>query len=333
MSERTLTFGGTVIPAHIASAPHIIRPTRKMSVVQIAGTNREIVDMQDAWECYNQPYSLYIGDGSEDSIQEALDEIASVLYKKGWQTLVDDYEPDVFRLAYYQGGFDADNRYTRLTKFDISFRCRPERFLPSGNTAVGITTGGTITNPTSYPAKPLIRITGSGSGTLTVAGTVMSFTGITDYLGKQPQYARSRFRYEALSHQTGRPQYAFDYKPFQRLDEQKDRQGGVSRTRRTLYVHLFLKTDYQRHGILLFRTRKRRRQPYGFGNHLQPQGIRHRTQNMARHRIRTFRSRPTFRIPRNPQPCRRLPCNVLILKGKDCPSQARMDWAQRQKDL
>lgn len=182
MSERTLTFGGTVIPAHIASAPHIIRPTRKMSVVQVAGTNREIVDMQDAWECYNQPYSLYIGDGSEDSIQEALDEIASVLYKKGWQTLVDDYEPDVFRLAYYQGGFDADNRYTRLTKFDISFRCRPERFLPSGNTAVGITTGGTITNPTSYPAKPLIRITGSGSGTLTVAGTVMSFTGITDYL-------------------------------------------------------------------------------------------------------------------------------------------------------
>ena len=138
--------------------------------------------MQDAWDCYNQPYSLYIGDGSEDSIQEALDEIAQVLNKKGWQTLVDDYEPEIFRLAYYQGGFDADNRYTRLSKFDISFRCRPERFLPSGNTAVSIATGGTITNPTSYPAKPLIRITGSGSGTLTVAGTVMSFTGITDYL-------------------------------------------------------------------------------------------------------------------------------------------------------
>ena len=182
MSERTLTFGGTLIPAHIASAPHIIRAPRKMSVVQVAGTNREIVDMEDAWECYNQPYTLYVGDGSEDSIQQALNDIAVALFKTGWQTLVDGYEPDIFRLAYYQGGFDADNRDTKLSKFDVSFRCRPERFLTSGSTPVAITSGGTIKNPTVYPAKPLIHITGSGSGTLTVAGTQMSFTGITDYL-------------------------------------------------------------------------------------------------------------------------------------------------------
>ena len=182
MSERTLTFGGIVIPAHIASNPHIIRPARKMTSVKVAGTNREIVDMEDAWECYNQPYSLYIGDGSQDSIQEALDDIAKALYQDGWQVLEDDYDPEHFRLAYYQGGFDADNRDTRLSKFDVSFRCRPERFLHSGNAAKSIASGGTITNPTSFKAKPLIHIIGSGSGTLTVAGTQMTFTDIVDYL-------------------------------------------------------------------------------------------------------------------------------------------------------
>lgn len=182
MSERTLTFGGTLIPAHIASAPNIIRPVRKMSVVQIAGTNREVVDMENAWDCYNQPYTMYLGDGTEDSIQEALNDVAEVLSKTGWQTLEDDYEPNIFRLAYYQGGFNAENRYTRLSKFDISFRCRPERFLTSGITPVSVSSEGTITNPTAYPAKPLIHITGSGSGTLTVAGTQMSFTDIVDYL-------------------------------------------------------------------------------------------------------------------------------------------------------
>lgn len=182
MSERVITFGGEVIPAHVASTPHNIRPIRKMFVVQIAGSNREIVDMEDAWECYDQPYSMFVGDGSEDSIQEALSDVARVLYKNGWQVLLDDYEPDYYRLAYYQGGFDAENRYTRLGKFDISFRCRPERFLISGNAPVSLTTGENVCNPTSYPAKPLIHITGSGSGTLTVAGTVMSFTDITDYL-------------------------------------------------------------------------------------------------------------------------------------------------------
>ena len=182
MRERVITFGGEVIPAHIASAPNIIRPVRKMSVVQIAGSNREIVDMEDAWDCYDQPYSMYIGDGSKNSIQEGLNEVARVLFKNGWQTLFDDYEPDYFRLAYYQGGFDTENRYTRLGRFDISFRCRPERFLISGNAPVSLATGEKVCNPTSYPAKPLIHITGSGSGTLTVAGITMSFTGIEDYL-------------------------------------------------------------------------------------------------------------------------------------------------------
>ena len=182
MPERTITFGGDLIPAHIASAPKNIRPVRKFTSVQIAGTNREIVEMEDAWECYDQPYSMYVGDGTEDSIQTALDDVAKKLFKTGWQTLVDGYEPDVFRLAYYVGGFDTENRYTRLGKFDITFRCRPERFLTSGATAVSVASGGTITNPTSFNAKPLIYITGSGDGTLTIAGQVVTITGMTDYL-------------------------------------------------------------------------------------------------------------------------------------------------------
>lgn len=182
MLDKHITFGGVQIPAYIASAPHYIRPARKMSVVQIAGTNREVVEMEDAWECYDQPYSLFVGDGTEDSVQEALDAVAVALYKDGWQTLLDDYEPAHYRLAYYQGGFDSDNRYTRLGKFDISFRCRPERFLVSGNDPVSVASGGKITNPTSYKAKPLIHITGSGSGTLSIAGQVMEFTDMVDYL-------------------------------------------------------------------------------------------------------------------------------------------------------
>lgn len=180
--NRKISFGGEEVPAKIAASPKIIRGERKMTVTQIAGTNREVVDMEDAWECYDQPYKMFVGDGSEDSIQSALNSVASVLYKKGWQNLVDDYEPGIFRLAYYKGGFEVENKKTRVGIFDISFRCRPERFLNSGSEAVSVLSGGTITNPTAYKAKPLIHITGVNSGTLTVNGTTMSFTGIVDYL-------------------------------------------------------------------------------------------------------------------------------------------------------
>ena len=182
LDTRQITFGGVVVPAYVCSAPKIIKPVRKMTVVQIAGSNREVVEMEDAWETYDQTYSLFVGDGSEDCTEEKMMDVASVLYKSGWQTLVDDYDEDHYRLAYYKGGLSAENRYTRLAKFDVTFTCRPERFLNSGSTAVSIPSGEAITNPTSYDAKPLIKITGSGSGNLVVGETTMAFTGIVDYL-------------------------------------------------------------------------------------------------------------------------------------------------------
>lgn len=180
--NRRITFGGDVVPALIASAPVIKRAKRKVTVVQVAGSNREVVDMEDAWECYDQPYTLFVGDGTEDSIQEALVSVADVLYKKDWQELLDDYEPDYFRLAYFEGPYDIENRKTRVGKFDITLRCRPERFLLTGKYPISIATGGIMSNPTKYNAKPLIKITGSGTGTLTVGDTTMSFTDLVDYL-------------------------------------------------------------------------------------------------------------------------------------------------------
>lgn len=180
--NRRITFGGEVVPAIIGTSPHIIRAARKITVVQIPGTSREMVEMEDAWESYVQPYTLVVGDGTQDSIQEILSVIASILYKTGYQVLIDDYEPDIFRLAYYVGPFDVENRKTRVGKFDINFRCRPERFLVSGNVPVETPSGSIITNPTKYKAMPLIHITGSGNGTLTIAGQTIEIEDMVDYL-------------------------------------------------------------------------------------------------------------------------------------------------------
>lgn len=182
MLDKFITFGGDRVPAYIASAPQVVRPARKMSVTPIAGTSREVVEMEDAWETYDQPYTLFVGDGTANSIQQALRDVARVLYKTGWQVLLDDYEPNYFRMAYYQGPFDVENRRTFLGKFDISFKCRAERYLVSGNTPTSVASGGKITNPTSFNARPLIHVEGSGDGTLIIAGQTVGLTGIVDYL-------------------------------------------------------------------------------------------------------------------------------------------------------
>ena len=180
--NRTITFGGDLVPARIAEAPKIIRPSRKMTTTPIPGSNRQVIEMEDAWESYEQVYKLFVGDGSQDSIQQGLSNVARILYKTGWQVLIDDYEPDYYRLAYYAGPFDVDNKRTRVGIFDAKFVCRPERFLVSGDIPVVIPSGEAITNPTAFNAKPLIKITGSGTGNLVVGDTTMTFTGIVDYL-------------------------------------------------------------------------------------------------------------------------------------------------------
>lgn len=182
MLDRRITFGGEVIPAYIGSAPKIIRATRKITTTPVPGSNREIVTMEDAWEPYDQPYELFVGDGTPDNIQDKIKQVAERLYKNGWQVLLDDYEPGIFRLAYYKGPFDVENRFTRLGKFEVTFRCRAERFLLQGSNPVAVASGKTLTNPTRYNARPLIHIEGSGNGTITVGSQTVTITGMTDYL-------------------------------------------------------------------------------------------------------------------------------------------------------
>lgn len=182
MLDKRITFGGDVIPAWIATPPKYVRPTRKISVTQIPGSNREVIEMEDAWESYDQPYTLFVGDGTENALNDLLNDVAVKLYKTGEQILTDDYDTEHYRLAYYKGPFDVTNRFTKAGKFEVKFRCRPERFLNVGNVESQVPSGGSIFNPTAFGAKPLIHITGSGNGTLTVANTTMEFSGITDYL-------------------------------------------------------------------------------------------------------------------------------------------------------
>lgn len=65
-----------------------------------------------------------------------------------------------------------NERMMKLNVFNIAFTCKPFRYLFSGDTALTPVSGGTITNPTMFTSEPLIYITLSGAGTITVNDTV-----------------------------------------------------------------------------------------------------------------------------------------------------------------
>lgn len=143
----------------VAEAPAYERPKRKETIYTVPGRNRVIVFQDDAWEDVPREYKVWLAEGDGSSLTQKVDAFEAWLNsKKGYQRLEDNFEPDVYRLAYYSGGDGFTNNLTQYGEATLHFTCGPERFLKSGETPVVVTDGSVLTNPTKYASKPLIHI-------------------------------------------------------------------------------------------------------------------------------------------------------------------------------
>lgn len=80
----------------------------------------------------------------------------------GYNRLTDDFNDNEYRMAVLKGGVGVTNINPQAGTFDVVFDCKPQRFLTSGETAQAVTSGGTVTNPTLYPASPQLQVWGYG---------------------------------------------------------------------------------------------------------------------------------------------------------------------------
>lgn len=103
-----------------------------------------------------------------------------LLSKIGYQVLEDTYYPDYFRRGCYYGGLEVEpTSKNDAGSFDLTFMCKPQRYLVSGRTAVTVASGSVINNPTEMPSKPLIRV--YGAGTIAVNGTQLTVLASREY--------------------------------------------------------------------------------------------------------------------------------------------------------
>ena len=85
-------------------------------------------------------------------------------------------------MVYIKDGVTITNILNATGKAKMKIDCKPFRYYFSGETAVTIASGGTLTNPSDVEAYPLIKVTGKGAGTLTIGAVVMTFKALDDYL-------------------------------------------------------------------------------------------------------------------------------------------------------
>lgn len=164
----------------IESYPQSCHAPRRGTLYEIAGRNGSGVDEDGTYGTYTQPYNINVREGLARRADLRSSDLAQWLTgEPGFLRLEDSFEPEYYRLARFAGPINIDQIMGRWGRAQIEFECQPERYLVSGEKPYNLRINGTITNPTGMTAFPLLRITGSGTTTVTVTnggGTLCAFS-------------------------------------------------------------------------------------------------------------------------------------------------------------
>jgi len=99
-----------------------------------------------------------------------------LLSSTGYRRLQTMHEPQFYRLARITKGARLEPRLNLLAPFDIELICKPYKFYLSGEEAVTFSSSGSLLGPTDFPSLPLITVSGSSSGTVTINGSTLTLT-------------------------------------------------------------------------------------------------------------------------------------------------------------
>ena len=139
-------------------------PERDVEMITIPGRNGTFALDNGRFQNIEVSYPASIAADTEADFISAISEFRNFLCsKKGYCRLSDEYNPNEYRMAVYKSGLEVEPAQLRAGEFKITFDCKPQRFLTSGETAVSVASGGTLSNPTLFESSPLLAVKGYGA--------------------------------------------------------------------------------------------------------------------------------------------------------------------------
>ena len=158
----------------VEQPPNYTGAKRDYESKHIPGRNGDLILDSGSYQNVNREYNLAVG-----SEQKSFAQLSNILSKwvysgTGYARLEDSYDPDVYRMAIYNNELQVTNVLNHIARATVSFNCMPQRWLKSGEVAhkfysdyseEGNNKYVRLANPSSQPAKPLIKIKMCNVGT------------------------------------------------------------------------------------------------------------------------------------------------------------------------
>ena len=156
--ESSLNYGVYLTGEGVFNAPE-----RAVEMIEIPGRNGNYALDQGRFQNISLTYRAGLVDYSEADFATKMSAVRNWLCSKvGYCRLEDDYNTGEYRMAVYMSGIEVDHDDLQTGEFDITFDCKPQRWLTSGETAVSVANNGTLNNTTPFESKPLLQIWGYG---------------------------------------------------------------------------------------------------------------------------------------------------------------------------
>lgn len=163
---KGLTFDGVNSKdygVYITGAGVFSSPERDVELVSIPGRNGAFAVDRGRFSNIQVTYPAGVFGVDPAGFADAISDFRNALGSRvGYCRLEDDYNPDEYREAVFKAGLNVDAASLEAGEFEITFECKPQRFLKSGEDPQSVSSGGTITNPTLFDARPVLQVWGYG---------------------------------------------------------------------------------------------------------------------------------------------------------------------------
>ena len=163
---KTFTFDGESSAdygVYITGTGVFNAPERSVEMIDIPSRNGAYALDRGRFENIEVTYNVGIVDDNEADFADRVSDFRNWLCSKvGYCRLEDEYNPNEYRMALFSSGVEIDHDLLIAGEAEITFNCKPQRWLKSGETAVTVADGGTVDNPTLFDSSPLLEVYGSG---------------------------------------------------------------------------------------------------------------------------------------------------------------------------
>lgn len=175
-----LIFNGqpfSAFDAYVATSNFLDGAAKDYTSVSVLGRSGDLQISNNRYKNITVKVRVYVRSNMEQNIRAMRSYLESV---NGYARLELSDQPNEYRIGLYKEMFAPSSYDVNVGVVDLTFDCKPQRFLKSGEIPVSATE---LWNPTYFDSHPLIRCYGNGSlminsQTITVASNPYDYVDI-----------------------------------------------------------------------------------------------------------------------------------------------------------